>query len=88
MAAQAAHVVDKVLPSVPIRQWVVSLPYEMRLLLAKQPDVLSTVLRIVMRLVVGRYLSRARELGIENPKTGGLNVLQRFGGSLNLNPHS
>jgi hypothetical protein len=41
-----------------------------------------------MRLVVGRYLKRARELGIENPKTGGLNVLQRFGGSLNLNKHS
>ena len=46
----------------------------MRLLLAKNPDVLSAVLRLVMRLVVGRYLSRARELGIENPKTGGLNV--------------
>ena len=88
MAAQAAHVVDKVLPSVPIRQWVVSFPYEMRLLLAKQSDVLSAVLRIVMRLVVGRYLKRARELGIENPKTGGLNVLQRFGGSLNFNPHT
>jgi hypothetical protein len=46
--------------------------------LLPEPDTL------VMRLVVGRYLSRARELGIENPKTGGLNVLQRFGGSLDL----
>lgn len=50
MAAQAAHIVDKVLPNVPVRQWVVSFPYELRMLLAKQSDVLSAVLRIVMRL--------------------------------------
>ena len=55
MAAQAAHVVDKVLPSVPLRQWVISFPYEMRLLLAKRSDVLSAVLRLVMRLVVGSW---------------------------------
>ena len=61
MAAQAAHVVDKVLPSVPLRQWVVSFPYEMRLLLAKNPDVLSAVLRLVMRVVVGRYTNRRTE---------------------------
>ena len=36
MAAQAAHVVDKVLPSVPLRQWGISFPHEMRLLLAKR----------------------------------------------------
>ena len=84
MAAQAAHVVDKVFPNVPVRQWVLSLPYELRLLMAKRSDVLSAVLQIVMRVVVGRYVSRARELGIDNPKAGGINVLQRFGGALNF----
>jgi hypothetical protein len=83
MAAQAAHVVDKVFPNVAVRQWVLSLPYELRLLMAKRSDVLSAVLQIVMRVVVGRYVSRARELGIDDPKTGGINVLQRFGGALN-----
>ena len=88
MAAQAAHVVDKVFPNVPVRQWVLSLPYELRLLMAKRSDVLSAVLQIVMRVVVGRYVSRARELGIDDPKPGGIHVLQRFGGALNFNPHS
>ena len=50
-STHAAYVVDKVLPSVPLRQWVVSFPYEMRLLLAKNPDVLSAVLRLVMRVI-------------------------------------
>jgi hypothetical protein len=87
MAAQAAHIVDKVLPNVPVRQWVVSFPYELRMLLAKQSDVLSAVLRIVMSLVLSWYVERGKELGISEPKTGGINVLQRFGGSLNFNPH-
>ena len=83
MAAQAAHIVD----NVPVRQWVVSFPYELRMLLAKQSDVLSAVLRIVMRLVLSWYVKRGKELGISEPKTRGINVLQRFGGSLNFNPH-
>ena len=58
------------------------------LLLAKRSDVLSAVLRIIMRVVVGRYVSQARELGIDNPKAGGINVLQRFGGALNFDFHS
>ena len=31
---QAAHLVDHVLPPVPVRQWVLTLPYRLRYLLA------------------------------------------------------
>jgi len=34
MAAQAAHLVDAVLPRVAVRQWVLSLPHRLRYLLA------------------------------------------------------
>jgi hypothetical protein len=34
MTERAAHLVDEVLPWVPVRQWVLSLPYRLRYLLA------------------------------------------------------
>jgi hypothetical protein len=34
MAEHAAHLVDHMLPAVPIRQWVLSLPHRLRYLLA------------------------------------------------------
>ena len=30
MAERAAHLVDRVLPDVPVRQWVLSVPYRLR----------------------------------------------------------
>lgn len=37
MANVAAHLVDRVLPAVPVRQWVLSLPFELRALAASAP---------------------------------------------------
>ena len=34
MTERAAHLVDEVLPAVPARQWVLTLPYRLRYLLA------------------------------------------------------
>ena len=38
MADTAAHLVDRVLPQVPIRQWVLSLPFALRYRLASIED--------------------------------------------------
>jgi hypothetical protein len=38
MCATAAHLTDRVIPDVPLRQWVLSVPYELRLLLARNAD--------------------------------------------------
>jgi len=38
MSQTAAHLVDHVIPQVPVRQWVLSLPIPLRLLLAAQPE--------------------------------------------------
>ena len=51
MAQTAAHLVDQVLPDVPVRQWVLSLPIPLRYLLAAHPKLLSPALEIVQRVM-------------------------------------
>ena len=46
MCNSAAHLVDRVLPNVPIRQWVMSLPWELRGLAAAKPEVFGAMDRI------------------------------------------
>ncbi len=41
MAETAALLADEVLPEQPLRQWVLTLPYALRFLLATDPDALS-----------------------------------------------
>jgi hypothetical protein len=86
MANVAAHLVDRVLPDVPVRQYVLTLPYELRRLAAFKADALTALARIFVEAVFARYLSRAGCDGIENPQCGSVNFVQRFG-SLNLHVH-
>jgi hypothetical protein len=59
MANTGAHLVDRVLPDVPVRQFVLSLPYELRLLAAFKADVLAALARIFVREVFANYRARA-----------------------------
>lgn len=86
MAETAALLVDEVLPRVPIRQWVLSLPFALRYLLATRPEVLTRVLGIVYRAISG-HLIRKAGLTRRNGKTGAVTLIQRFGSALNLNIH-
>ena len=54
----AANLVDRVLPHVPLRQWVLSVPYELRLPMARSPALLSAVVRILCA-EISRLLRRA-----------------------------
>jgi hypothetical protein len=47
MAESAALLVDEVLPHEPIRQWVLSLPFQLRFLLATFPGLMGKVLGLV-----------------------------------------
>ena len=46
MCDAAAHLVDHVLPDVPVRQWVLTAPHEVRRVLALRPDALTAQGRI------------------------------------------
>ena len=87
MAATAAHMADKVLPAVGVRQWVVSVPYAIRRLLAADASVLSAVLRIFLKVVTGWYEVEAKAAGVEGSKAGAVAFTQRFGGALNAHVH-
>jgi len=51
MTESAAQLVDTVLPRQPMRQWVLSVPYPLRLLFASQPLVMGAALKIVYRTI-------------------------------------
>jgi ribosomal protein S27E len=88
MADTAAHLVDRVFPTVPIRQWVLSLPFELRYRLAYDSSLVRDVLRIFIQTIFSSLRRRARQYrGIRNSKCGGVTFVQRFGGAINLNIH-
>jgi hypothetical protein len=86
MANTAAALVDRVLPDVPVRQYVLSLPYELRKLAAFKADVLTALGRIFVEAIFADYRARARRTGIEDAQCGAVNFVHRAG-SLNLNVH-
>ena len=51
MVETAAHLVDHVIPRVPVRQWVLSFPIPLRLLFAAHPELLTPVLQIIHRVI-------------------------------------
>jgi hypothetical protein len=51
MADSAALLVDEILPHQPMRQWVLSVAFPLRLLFASNPKVMSRVLAIVYRAI-------------------------------------
>ena len=59
MAESAAHLVDQVIPRVPVRQWVLSFPIPLRILFAAHPELLAPVLRIVHRVIASFLLEQA-----------------------------
>jgi ribosomal protein S27E len=86
MAESAALLVDDVLKGYPVRQWVLSLPIPLRLLLARYPNELSKVMRIIHRAISTHIVNKA---GFSNKqaKAGAVTLIQRFGSALNLNIH-
>jgi hypothetical protein len=88
MADTSARLVDDVFPEeAPVRQWVLSLPLEIRYRLAHDGDLLSDVLGVFLRVVRRWYRERGRELGLAECRGGSVTFAQRFGSALNLNPH-
>ena len=63
MSETAAELVDRVLPDVPVRQWVLSMPWELRLPVARDPELLTKVSRIFFEAVREHLRRRAGKLG-------------------------
>lgn len=86
MVESAAGLVEHVLPHVPVRQWVLSFPWPLRLLFAARPELLTRVLAVVTRALSTALAHRAG-LQASVAETGLATFVQRFGSALNLNVH-
>jgi transposase-like zinc-binding protein/putative transposase len=89
MAQTAAHLVEQVLPWVPTRQWVVSVPIPLRYWMASSQDLTATVHTIIRTTIGQYYVNQAVTRGIPRDKVqpGSVTFIQRFGSALNLHVH-
>src|SRR5947209_15517546 len=87
MQGTATHLLDRVLPPAPMRQWVLSLPRWARFLLARDPQLITRTLDLALRTIFTMQRRRGRRAHAKSPRTGAVTFVQRFGGALNLNVH-
>jgi hypothetical protein len=89
MAQTTTHLVECVMPWVPTRQWVVSVPIPLRYWTASSRDLTAQVYTIIRTTIAQVYVNQAVKRGAERHKVqpGSVTFLQRFGGSLKLNVH-
>ena len=69
MAQPATHLVDNVLPDVPVRQWVLSVPKSLRLTMAMDLNLCRDVRRAHLRAVSAFDVRRAKAaLALDEPE--------------------
>lgn len=86
MVDSAALLVDEVLPAAPYRQWVLSVPFQLRFLFASYPALMGKALGIVYR-TIATWLIHQTGFTQKTARTGAVTFIQRFGSALNLNVH-
>ena len=87
MAQTAAHLVEQVIPWVPTRQWVSSVPVPLRYWMASSQDLTAKV-HTIIRTTIGQYYVNkavARGCARAHIQPGSVACIQRFGSALNLN---
>ena len=74
MSETAAHLIDHVIPREPIRQWALSLPFQLRYWLSTNPKLQRSVLDIIIRIIAAitdkpiiRKILRHLNLGPDPP---------------------
>jgi hypothetical protein len=89
MAQMAAHLVECVIPWVPTRQWVVSVPLPLRYWMASSQDLTAKVYTIIRTTIGQYYVNQAVTRGSPRGKVhpGLVTFIQRFGSALNVNLH-
>ncbi len=86
MVETAAHLVDHVVPPLPVRQWVLSVPKRIRPFLHHNPAIAGAVLRIFLR-ALRTTLRQASPGAGPGAQIGAISFLHRFGSSLNAHFH-
>jgi len=88
MSDFAARAVRRVFPHVPVRQWVLTVPHQLRARMAFDPALVTLVLHELIASVSAWLRRRARRLGIRGTlKTGAVTEIQRFNSALDVSVH-
>jgi hypothetical protein len=83
MCDTAAYLTDQVLACVPVRQWVLTVPWRLRARLLYDNRLTSDVLRVFLRTVHTWLRDRCNGRG----QPGAVTVIQRFGSALRTHLH-
>ena len=86
MVETAAHMVDHVLPRVPFRQWVLSVPKRVRWHMHRKPEVTSGLLGVFLRAVETTVRQRSPDAPAD-ARFGAVAFVHRFGSYLNSHVH-
>ncbi|MFM8380098.1 MAG: transposase [Planctomycetia bacterium] len=93
MAQTAAHLADHVIPPVPVRQWVISVPRRLRGYLADRPQAVTALTKIFVDeierslLTASGVTAAADTPSTSRPRLGAVSFLHRFGSTLNRHVH-
>ncbi len=88
MAETAANLVEHVLPErAPLRQFVLTLPFELRARLAYDGKLLGAVCHAFVDSVLDWYRRHFQARGLGGGKSGAVTAVQRVSSDLRLNPH-
>src|SRR6266702_2336986 len=89
MAQTATHLVECVIPWVPTRQWVVSVPIPLRYWMAASQDLTAQVQTSIRTTIGQYYVHKAVTRGCERATIhpGSVTFIQRFGSAINLHLH-
>jgi hypothetical protein len=91
MNQTAAHLADHVIPPVPVRQWVISVPKRFRGFLADRRRAVAAVTKIFLDEIERTLCAAARVTSdapaSARPRLGAVSFLHRFGSALNHHVH-
>jgi hypothetical protein len=87
MHDQALHLVLRVIPAVPLRQFVLGVPRALRFPLARDAELRRATVGILVRTVFIWQRRLARADGYAHVMPGAVSFLHEAGSALNLNPH-
>ena len=87
MTELAAHIVDSVIPAVPVRQFVLTFPAHIRWVLAWNAEFRNWVLAAIMRALEKHYVGQGEVAGAVSPQFEAISVVQWFDGALRVFPH-
>ena len=87
MVETAAHLADHVIPRLPVRQWVASVPTRLRYHLERDPAVLNAALHIFLT-AIERVLREHSSSASAASHLGDVIFINRFGALLNTHLHS